>query len=141
MPDGQAYFTNKWLAERERKRAENEEMVKNPPPASAATEYFKIKEEERKVEIEKMMNEPAPAAIELFTQQARQEQDEARRALEAANEGPYEPPAATKHFAELEEKKAQEIEDAREQVRLKMQQLSDRPAVEWAALTKQKPPV
>ena len=113
MPDGQAYFTNQMRAEKEKTRQELEELKNNPPPASVATEYFKIKESERQLEIDQMMNEPAPCAIEYFTNMANEENKKARAALEKANAEPYEPAVATKYFAELEEKKAAEIEAAR----------------------------
>merc|ERR1712029_91117 len=88
----------------------------NPPPAPAATEYFKVKESQRKLEIEKMMNEPAPAAVEFFTQKARAEEEKNRQAYNARNAGGSEPPPATKYFADLEKKKAANIEAARAQI-------------------------
>jgi len=113
-------------------------MKINPPPAPAATEYFKVKESQRQLEIEKMMNEPAPAAVEFFTKQARDEEEKNRRAYEA-RDGGHEAPTATKYFADAEKEKAKDQERIREEVREKMKQ-PRKSTVDWVGLTKQKAP-
>jgi len=59
-----------------------------------------------------MANEPSSVAVEYFTRKA--EEEKSKRNLTSED---YEPPLATKYFAEQEKKKAQEIEAARSQTR------------------------
>ena len=119
MPSGQDYFTMKDRAEKEQKATELQALRENPPPASVATEYFNKKEAGRMLEIEAMMNEPAPAAIEYFTNKAKEEKSRRDLMLKEMNETPPEPAVATKYFAEMEAKKAAEIEATRAQIKSK----------------------
>ena len=140
MSPGQAYFTNQMRAEKERKAAEIQAMKENPPAPSVAGQHFEKMNEQRAREIEEMMNEPAPMAIEYFTQKGIEEKSKRDLALKASNETPVVASLATQHFDMMKEKKAQEIEEAREQTRQKMQEKEARPTVDWAALTKQQAP-
>ena len=60
------------------------------------------------------MNQPVPAAITHFTQIANEEK-KAKAALRKAKYGLSEAPVATRHFADLGEKKAVERDAARSQ--------------------------
>jgi len=115
LPPGQEYFTSRYLAEKENQRQEIEDMKENPPPSSVATAYFNEKESQRKLEIEAMMNQPAPPAIEHFTRKA--EEEKSKRNL--VTDGEYEPPLATRHFAEKEARKAEEMDAARSKIKTK----------------------
>lgn len=116
-PPAVEYFTKRAQDEKNRKAAEIEELKNNPPPPSAAGKHFQKVEEQRQVEIANMANEPAPVAIEYFTSKAKDEKDKNEKMLKELNENPPDASAATKHFAREEQRKEQEQEAMRSQVK------------------------
>ena len=111
------FFTEKARIEKERKAAEIQAIKENPPPPSLAGQHFKKVNEARKIEIEEMMNEPAPMAIEYFTQKARDDKQRQELSMKSSDEQPVVAFLATRHFADQQVKKAQEMDALRSQVK------------------------
>jgi len=121
MAVGTAYFTKMMNDSAAEKKAEIERLKANPPPASAAGQHFAKVESQRKLEMEALKKEPAPAAIEYFTNKAREEkraQEEAMKRTTGDN-APIVASVATQHFEKQKSMKLQQMQSKRAMVQNK----------------------